>query len=116
MQDEKFEGRTITKADFVDQVYERIGFSKREAADFVEQVFDLMKAGMLSGDSVKISGFGTFVVRKKKPRKGRNPKTGDPMILPGRYVATFRPSHILRAAINGEAVPEFMDEEEDATL
>jgi integration host factor subunit alpha len=103
--------KTITKADFVDQVYDRIGFSKREAADFVEQVFEIMKQNMLSGESVKISGFGTFVVRKKKPRKGRNPKTGEAMILPGRLVATFRPSHILRAAINGEALPEFIEDD-----
>jgi integration host factor subunit alpha len=104
--------RTVTKTDFVDQVYDRIGFSKKEAADFVEQVFELMKQNMLNGESVKISGFGTFVVRKKKPRRGRNPKTGEPMTLPGRLVVTFRPSHILRAAINGEAIPEFIEDDE----
>lgn len=104
--------KTVTKADFVDQVYDRIGFSKREAASFVEQVFLIMQQNMLSGESVKISGFGTFVVRKKKPRKGRNPKTGESMMLPGRLVATFRPSHILRAAINGEALPEFIEDDE----
>jgi len=102
--------RTVTKADFVEQVYERIGFSKREAAEYVEQVFEIMKQNMLKGESVKISGFGTFVVRKKSPRKGRNPKTGEPMTLPGRLVATFRPSHILRAAINGEAIPDFIED------
>lgn len=111
MEEQKDQGRTLTKADFVDQVYERIGFSKREAADFVEEVFQIMKESMLNGESVKISGFGTFVVRKKKARRGRNPKTGESMTLPGRYVATFRPSHILRAAINGEEVPDFMDKE-----
>lgn len=105
--------RTVTKADLVESVYERIGFSKREAADFVEHIYELMRTAMLKGDSVKISGFGTFLVRKKKPRKGRNPKTGGEMLLPGRLVATFRPSHILRAAINGDEIPDFMDDDQE---
>ncbi len=109
MGDNQFQGNTLTKADLVDQVYQRIGFSKREATDYVEKTFDLIRQTMLSGQSVKIAGFGTFIVKKKKPRKGRNPKTGDAMMLPGRLVATFRPSPILRAAINGEKAPDFIE-------
>ena len=105
--------QTLTKAEIVDVVYDRIGFSKREAADFVERTFDIMRQTMLNGESVKISGFGTFLVRNKSPRKGRNPKTGEDMILPGRRVATFRPSHILRGAINGEDIPDFLDQVDD---
>jgi integration host factor subunit alpha len=105
--------RTVTKSDFVDQVYKKIGFSKKEAMLFVDMVFNLMKSRMIEGDSLKISGFGTFIIRRKKPRKGRNPKTGEPMLLPGRLVATFRPSHILRSAINGEEVPHFIKDSID---
>jgi len=97
---------TVTKADFIEQVYQKIGFSKKEAQELVEAVFEIMKNQMLEGESVKISGFGTFVVRSKKPRRGRNPQTGERIMLLGRLVVTFRPSHMLRAAINGEALPK----------
>ncbi|MCS6839076.1 MAG: integration host factor subunit alpha [Bdellovibrionaceae bacterium] len=99
---------TLTKADLIEEVYQKIGFSKKEASHFVELVFDLIMQEILTGKSVKISGFGTFVVRKKKPRRGRNPQTGEPIVLPGRYVVTFRPSQQLRDIVNGQEVPEFL--------
>ena len=68
----------MTKAEIVEQIYERVGFSKKEAAELVEKVFEIMKETLSGGEKVKISGFGNFVVREKNARKGRNPdRTGD---------------------------------------
>ena len=66
----------MTKAEIVEQIYERVGFSKKEAAELVEKVFDIIKETLAEGEKVKISGFGNFVVRQKNARKGRNPATG----------------------------------------
>ncbi len=92
--------RTLTKADLVEQVYERIGFSKKEAADLVELLFATMKEQLAGGTSVKLSGFGNFIVRDKKSRLGRNPQTGEAMEIEARRVLTFRPSQVLRDALN----------------
>ena len=95
---------TTTKADLVDAVYERVGgFSKREAADVVNQVFDLLKDRLSTGEKVKISGFGNFVVRFKHERPGRNPQTGDEITIDARHVLRFRASQVLKASLNGEA-------------
>ena len=95
---------TTTKADLVDAVYERVGgFSKREAADVVHQVFDLLKDRLSTGEKVKISGFGNFVVRFKHERPGRNPQTGDEITIDARHVLRFRASQVLKASLNGEA-------------
>ena len=67
----------MTKAEIVEQIYERVGFSKKEAAELVEKVFDTIKDTLADGEKVKISGFGNFVVRHKNARKGRNPQTGE---------------------------------------
>ncbi len=91
----------MTKADIIDRVCERVGgFSKKEAADFVDAVFDIMKGVLEEGDKIKISGFGNFVVREKKPRPGRNPQTGQEITIEARRVLTFKPSNVLKAALN----------------
>jgi integration host factor subunit alpha len=96
--------RTMTKADIVDKVCEQVGgFSKKEAADLVDQVFDTMKVVLESGEKIKISGFGNFVVREKKPRPGRNPQTGQEITIEARRVLTFKPSNVLKDALNGES-------------
>ena len=93
----------MTKADIVECVCERVGgFSKKEAADLVESVFDVMKATLEAGEKIKISGFGNFVVREKKPRPGRNPQTGTEIMIEARRVLTFKPSPVLKTALNGE--------------
>lgn len=95
---------TLTKAELIDAVYEKVGFSKKEAADFVELVFESMKEELCKGESIKISGFGKFKVTSKKARMGRNPQTGQPMTISARRVLTFAHSRILRDGINGKAV------------
>ncbi|MCX6102309.1 MAG: integration host factor subunit alpha [Proteobacteria bacterium] len=95
---------TLTKAELIDSVYEKVGFSKKEAADLVEIVFENMKEELCKGDSIKISGFGKFRVRAKKSRMGRNPQTGQAMEISARKVLTFTPSRILRDGINGKSV------------
>lgn len=91
---------TLTKAEIVESIYEKIGFSKKESADIVEMIFDTMKVTLEKGEKIKISGFGNFVVRHKKPRVGRNPQTGQAIEISERRVLTFRPSQILKAALN----------------
>ncbi len=91
---------TLTKADIVEQVFEKVGLTKKEATDVVEFVFEGLKNQLQAGDKVKISGFGNFVVRKKKARVGRNPQTGQEMTITARTVLTFKPSQVLRAMLN----------------
>lgn len=93
----------MTKAEIVEQIYEKIGFSKKESADIVEMVFDTIKETLSKGEKIKISGFGNFVVRQKRPRVGRNPQTGEQIEITARKVLTFRPSHVLKSALNKEA-------------
>jgi integration host factor subunit alpha len=90
----------MTKADIVEALYEKVGFSKKEAADLVELVFDTLKSSLASGEKVKISGFGNFVVRQKRSRVGRNPQTGESIQISARRVLTFRPSQVLRVEVN----------------
>ena len=91
----------LTKADTVDSIHEKIGFSKKEAADMVELIFDTMKSELTgSGGKIKISGFGNFVVREKRSRTGRNPQTGQSIEISARRVLTFKPSQVLRAEVN----------------
>ena len=94
---------TLTKAELIDAVYEKVGFSKKEAADLVELVFESMKEELCKGGNIKISGFGKFRVRPKKARMGRNPQTGEAMVISARKVLTFTPSRILRDGINGKS-------------
>ncbi|MCS6913688.1 MAG: integration host factor subunit alpha [Myxococcales bacterium] len=91
----------MTKADIIESVYERVGgYSKKEAADIVEAVFDTLKATLEAGEKIKLSGFGNFVVRDKKARVGRNPQTGEEITISARRVLTFKPSQVLKHALN----------------
>ena len=91
----------MTKADIVETVYEKVGgFSKKEAAEIVETVFDTIKETLEKGEKIKISGFGNFVLRDKRKRQGRNPQTGDPIIITERRVLNFKASQILKHALN----------------
>ena len=93
----------VTKADIVDRVCDKVGgFSKKDAADLVELVFQTMKDVLVEGDKIKISGFGNFVVRDKNPRPGRNPQTGDEILIEAHRALTFKPSNILRGILNPE--------------
>jgi len=89
-------GATMTKADIVERIYEKVGFSKKEASEVVESIFEIIKARLEHGDKVKISGFGNFVVNQKRPRKGRNPQTGTPIKIPATKVVKFKPGKQLK--------------------
>ena len=87
---------TIVKSNIIDQVYERIGFTRQEAALAVDVVLDEIKAVLSKGESVRIVGFASFNLREKKARNARNPRTGEPIIIKPRRVLTFKPSkHLL---------------------
>jgi integration host factor subunit alpha len=86
----------MTKADIVSEVYEKVGLSKKEATDIVETVLDTIKDTLKAGETVKIAGFGNFVIREKGSRKGRNPKTGENIEITPRKVVTFKPSMIFK--------------------
>jgi integration host factor subunit alpha len=90
----------MTKADIVERIYEKVGFSKKESAELVETVFDLIKSTLEEGDKIKIAGFGNFVVKEKADRRGRNPQTGEEITISARKILTFKPSQVLKAAIN----------------
>jgi integration host factor subunit alpha len=90
----------MTKADIIAQVYEKLGFPKRESSDTVEHFFNIVQSCLTEGTNVKISGLGNFIVRKKKARKGRNPQTGDEIELAPRTVLTFRLSQVLKEELN----------------
>ena len=90
----------MTKADIVESIHQKVGFSKKEAADLVELVFDTIKETLAKGDKLKVSGFGNFVIREKRSRIGRNPQTGETIEISARRVLTFRPSQVLRAEVN----------------
>jgi integration host factor subunit alpha len=94
---------TMTKADIVERIYEKVGFSKKEATEVVESIFELVKRRLERGEKVKISGFGNFVVNEKRPRKGRNPQTGEEIVISGRRVLTFKASQVLKKTMNGGA-------------
>ncbi len=95
----------MTKADIIESVYEKVGFSKKEAAEIVEMVFDTIKETLERGEKIKISGFGNFIVRDKKSRVGRNPQTGEEIEISARRVLTFRPSQVLKNALNTNDQP-----------
>lgn len=89
----------MTKADLVEIIFEKVGLSKKEAQVIVETIFETTKQAFVEGESVKLSGFGTFNVRQKRARRGRNPKTGDELEITPRRVLTFRASNQLKALI-----------------
>lgn len=89
----------MTKADLADKIYEKVGLPKKEAEEIIEILFRSMKNILSEGESIKVSGFGTFLVRKKSARKGRNPKTGLELQISQRKVITFKPSLQFKAAV-----------------
>ncbi|TAL22607.1 MAG: integration host factor subunit alpha [Nitrospirae bacterium] len=89
----------MTKADLADAIFEKVGLSKKEAQDIIEIIFETLKQTFKEGESVKVSGFGTFHVRKKAARRGRNPKTGEDLEISPRKVITFRASNKLKLVI-----------------
>lgn len=92
--------RTITRADLTEAVYEQVGLSRSESAEFVDSVFEIISLALADGEAVKISSFGSFSVRQKGERVGRNPKTGIEVAIAPRKVLTFRASHVLKDKIN----------------
>jgi len=90
----------MTKLDIVQNVTDKLGLSKRDASRIVESVFVIMKEQLSKGETVKISGFGNFVVKSKRARRGRNPQTGSEMEISARKVLTFKSSNLLKKALN----------------
>jgi integration host factor subunit alpha len=97
-------GGSMIKADIIDLVHEKIGFSRHESAEVVEAALDVLKGALQKGERVQIVGFGSFLVRPKKERVGRNPKTGEEITIAPRKVMTFKPSKILRDMVNDGGV------------
>jgi integration host factor subunit alpha len=93
---------TMTKADIVKIICEKMGFALKESMEIADQVFGIMKETLEGGEKIKISGFGNFNVRTKRPRRGRNPKTGEEILISGRKVVTFKSGFVLRKALNQE--------------
>lgn len=92
----------LTKADLADSIYASLPVDKQKAAQIVEDYIELIKASLESENKVMLSGFGSYEVKYKPPRRGRNPQTGDSIILRARKVVKFKPSQLLRKAINGQ--------------
>ena len=90
----------MTKADIIDAVCEDNGFSKRESAKITETMLDIIKESLENGENVKLSGFGSFNIQHKRARRGRNPQTGEEIIISARRVLSFNPSEILRDELN----------------
>jgi integration host factor subunit alpha len=90
---------TLTKADLADLLFEQVGLNKREAKDMVEAFFEEVRTALEAGDSVKLSGFGNFELRKKSERPGRNPKTGEEIPITARRVVTFHASQKLKSKV-----------------
>ena len=90
---------SLTKADIADRLFNEVGLNKREAKEFVEAYFEIIREALESGENVKLSGFGNFQLREKNQRPGRNPKTGEEIPISARSVVTFRPGQKLRARV-----------------
>ena len=88
--------KTLTRMDLSEAVFRAVGLSRNESAQLVERVIDMMSDALVDGEQVKISSFGTFSVRAKTARVGRNPKTGEEVPISPRRVLTFRPSHLMK--------------------
>jgi integration host factor subunit alpha len=93
-------GNTLTRADLSDAVHQQVGLSRTESADLVKSILDHVTETLVDGETVKLSSFGTFMVRSKSGRMGRNPKTGEEVPITPRRVLVFRPSHVLKDMIN----------------
>jgi integration host factor subunit alpha len=97
-EDDKFTsiGKTVTKADLAEYLFEKVGLNKREAKEFVDLFFEELRTALISEESIKLTGFGNFDVRKKSERPGRNPKTGQQIPVSARKVVTFHASQKLK--------------------
>ena len=93
---------TLTKAELSELLFERLGLNKRESKDMVEAFFDTLVESLLRGEEVKLSGFGNFSIRRKAPRPGRNPRTGEAIPIGERRVVTFHASHKLKSIVQGD--------------
>ena len=94
---------TLTKAHIMEELFAKSSFTKKQSAQIIDTLFELIKQSLQNGETVLISGFGKFSVKEKRQRNSRNPQTGEPMTLPSRRVATFKCSDVLRAAMKGES-------------
>ncbi len=94
---------TLTKAELAELLFDRLGLNKRESKDMVEAFFDIVHDTLVEGRDVKLSGFGNFNIRRKAPRPGRNPRTGESIPIKARNVVTFHASHKLKATVQGDA-------------
>ena len=103
--------KTLTRADLTEAVFNAVGLSRNESSQMVEDILDEVCGALSRGETVKLSSFGTFQVRQKSQRVGRNPKTGDEVPIAPRRVLVFRPSHVLKAQINGLDATGLHDEE-----
>jgi len=92
----------VTKAEIAQVIHERVGLSKKESGQIVDVVLDVVRSALERGEDVKVSGFGHFLVRDKRPRRGRNPKTGEEITIASRRVVTFRASQLLKQRVNGD--------------
>jgi integration host factor subunit alpha len=93
---------TLTKADLAELLFERLGLNKRESKDMVEAFFEIIHGTLVAGSDVKMSGFGNFNIRRKAPRPGRNPRTGEAIPIKARNVVTFHASHKLKGVVQGD--------------
>jgi len=96
---------TLTKAELAELLFDRLGLNKRESKDMVEAFFEIVHGSLVQGQDVKLSGFGNFNVRRKAPRPGRNPRTGESIPIKARQVVTFHPSLKLKAMVQGDVPP-----------
>ncbi|MCB0332213.1 MAG: integration host factor subunit alpha [Bdellovibrionales bacterium] len=103
----------LTKADLADAIYASLPVDKQKAAQIVEDYVELIKGALETEGKVMLSGFGSYEVKFKPPRRGRNPQTGDSIILRARRVVKFKPSQLLRKAINGQSIDDAMSVNDD---
>jgi integration host factor subunit alpha len=97
---------TLTKAELAELLFDKLGLNKRESKDMVEAFFDIIHESLVSGRDVKLSGFGNFNIRRKAPRPGRNPRTGESIPIKARNVVTFHASHKLKGQVQGDTPAE----------
>ncbi|MBK8285390.1 MAG: integration host factor subunit alpha [Ahniella sp.] len=96
---------TLTKAELSERLFDHVGLNKREAKEFVDAFFEVLRDGLEGGHPVKLSGFGNFDLRQKNQRPGRNPKTGEEIPISARRVVTFRPGQKLKARVESYVGP-----------
>jgi integration host factor subunit alpha len=93
---------TLTKAELSELLFDNLGLNKRESKDMVEAFFDILHDALVSGQDIKLTSFGNFNIRRKAPRPGRNPRTGEAIPITARNVVTFHASHKLKSLVQGE--------------